>query len=333
VVRARHAALALIAALYLASLLLAPGGSLATLPAGTALLPPSPAHPFGTDDLGRDLLAAALQGGRTSLEVAAAATLLALLLGVSVGLIAALGPPALDEATMRIAEIMGSLPALLIAVLVAALFGGSTVNLALVLGLTRWTSLARIVRMEARALLRQDFLRAAIALGAGPMHLARRHLMPNLAPPIVASAAIVFGGAVLAEASLAFVGLGDPAATSWGQMAASGFALLGRAWWPWAVPTAALVLASGLVALVVERRPGGGASATRTAGRDAPPARLPGRATLFGPKASWRWVPGRRRLRDDALRPADMHSVGLLEVVTKARLRTKVYGAPTANRS
>lgn len=254
---ARHIAVAGLAAIYLACLAFAPGGSLATLPGGPALLPPSPAHPFGTDDLGRDLLAAALQGGRTSLEVAVAATLLALLVGVAVGLLAGLGPPALDEAAMRLSEVVASLPALLLAVLVAALFGGSTGNLALVLGLTRWPVLSRIVRVEARALLQREFLRAAVALGAGPAHVARRHLLPNLAGPVSAAAAIVFGGAVVAEASLAFVGLGDPEATSWGQMAASGFALVGRAWWPWVVPTAALVLVSGLVALAVERRGAG----------------------------------------------------------------------------
>lgn len=249
----RHAALLALAALYLAYLLFAPTGSLATLQTGPALLSPTMAHPFGTDDLGRDLLAAALQGGRTSLDVATVATLLALFLGVTVGLLAGLGPPAVDEAAMRLSEVVASLPALLLAVLVAALFGGSTTNLALVLGLTRWPSLARIVRVETHALLRREFLRAAVALGAGPTHLARRHLLPNLIGPIAAAAAIVFGGAVVAEASLAFVGLGDPAATSWGQMAAAGFALLGRAWWPWLVPTAALVMVSGLVALSVER--------------------------------------------------------------------------------
>jgi len=251
-VKPRHLALAVLAALYLACLALSPGGSVATLPAGAALQPPSLAHPFGTDDLGRDLLAAALQGGRTSLEVAGIATLLAALLGLSVGLVAGLGAPWLDEAAMRLTEVVASLPALLLAVLVAALFGGGTMHLALVLGLTRWPSLARIIRMEVQALLRREFLRAAVALGAGPLQVARRHLLPNLLGPVAAAAAIIFGGAVVAEASLAFVGLGDAAATSWGQMAAGGFALVGRAWWPWAVPTVAIVLVSGLVALLVE---------------------------------------------------------------------------------
>lgn len=108
-------------------------------------------------------------------------------------------------------------------------FCRSTANLALVLGPTRWPSLARIVWLEARALLDRDFQRTAVALGTGLVHLPRWHLLPNLTGPIAAAEAIVFGGAVSANASLAFVGLGDPAATSWGQMAANGFALVGRA--------------------------------------------------------------------------------------------------------
>ncbi|MFH5926291.1 ABC transporter permease [Roseomonas xinghualingensis] len=189
----------------------------------------------------------------TSLTVASVATILALLLGLAFGLLAGLGSGMVDELSMRLAEVVASLPALLVAVLVAALFGGSTTNLALVLGLTRWPVVARIVRGEVQALLGREFLRAAWALGAGPVHVARRHLLPHLLGPVTAAGAIVFGGAVVAEASLAFIGLGDPAATSWGQMAATGFALAGRAWWVWAAPTAALVLVSALLALAVER--------------------------------------------------------------------------------
>jgi peptide/nickel transport system permease protein len=249
---ARAAAILALAALYLACWLLAPGGSLAALEAHAALLSPRLAHPLGTDDLGRDLLAAVLQGGRTSLTVAALATLLALTLGLAVGLAAGLGPAPLDEGLMRLAEITASLPALLVAVLVAALFGGSAWNLALLLGLTRWPVIARIVRIEVQSLLGQEFLRAAWALGAGPLHVARRHLLPHLAGPVLAAAGIVFGGAVVAEAALAFVGLGEPGVTSWGHMVAAGFAVLGLAWWVWLWPAAMLVLVSGLVALATE---------------------------------------------------------------------------------
>lgn len=243
--------LLLVVAFYAAALVFAPGGA---LPAHTALQAPSFAHPLGTDDLGRDMLTALLQGGRTSLAVASVATALALLLGLGIGLLAAIGPPLLDEALMRLAEIVASLPALLLAVLVAALFGGSAWNLALLLGLTRWPMVARIARVETQALLAQDFLRAARALGATPAHLARRHLLPHLAAPVLAGAGIVFGGAVLAEAALAFVGLGDTATTSWGVMIAQGFAVLGLAWWVWLWPAMALMGVSGLVALAATPR-------------------------------------------------------------------------------
>lgn len=250
---ARAAAAGALVAIYLACALLAPAGSLVVLPPHTALLPPSLAHPLGTDDLGRDMLAALLQGGRTSLSVAALATGLALLIGLVVGLVAGIAPPLLDEAAMRLTEIVASLPALLLAVLAAALFGGSVWNLALLLGLTRWPVVARIVRIETRGLLAQDFLRAAWALGAPTAHVAWRHLLPHLAAPLRAAAGIVFGGAVVAESALAFVGLGDPAATSWGQMVAAGFAVVGLGWWLWLWPSATIILISGLVAAAADR--------------------------------------------------------------------------------
>ncbi len=253
----RWAAMAGMAALYLACLLLAPAGSLATLEPHVALLSPRLAHPLGTDDLGRDMLAALLQGGRTSLSVALVATVLALAIGLLVGLLAGLGPALLDEVVMRLAEMTAGLPVLLLAVLVAALFGGSALNLALLLGLTRWPVIARIVRMEVRSLLGREFLQAAWALGAPALHVARRHLLPHLIGPALAAAGIVFGGAVVAEAALAFVGLGDPAVTSWGQMVAAGFVMQGLAWWVWLWPAVMLAAVSGLVAVAADFHPRG----------------------------------------------------------------------------
>lgn len=238
-----------LASLYIACLVLAPGGALPDLPRHPPLLPPSLSHPFGTDDLGRDLLTGALQGGRTSLSVAGLATALALALGLAWGLVAGLARGATDEALMRVAELVASLPTLLVAVLVAALFGGSTTGLALVMGLTRWPMVARLVRIEVMALMGQMHLRAAVALGATPRQMARRHLLHPLLACGGAASGIVFGGAILAEAALAFVGLGDPTATSWGQMIATGFALLGLGWWLWVAPVGMVLLASGLVAL------------------------------------------------------------------------------------
>jgi peptide/nickel transport system permease protein len=246
-VTSRQVAAVLLLGVYGACLVFGPGGA---VPAGAAMLPPSFAHPLGTDEIGRDMLLALLQAGRSSLLVASVATLVALLLGAAVGVLAAIAPPVLDEALMRLAEVVASLPALLVAVLVAALFGGSAWHLALVLGFTRWPMVARILRAETQALLAREYLRAAWALGATPWQVARRHLLPNLAAPLLAGAGIVFGGAVLAEAALAFVGLGDPETGSWGRMIAQGFAVMGLGWWVWAWPAATLVVVSALVAVV-----------------------------------------------------------------------------------
>jgi len=239
------ALLALLAAL----LAIAPPGGLQALPMTRPFLPPGAAHPFGTDDLGRDMLRAVAQGARTSLLVGLGALGLALGIGVTAGLAAALGPVALDEALMRGTDVVASLPTLLIAVLAAAFFGGSALLVALVLGLTRWTVIARLVRAETLTLRRVPFFRAAVALGCGPLRLARRHVLPQLGAVVGPAAGVVFGGAILAEATLAFLGLGDPELTSWGRLIAAGYPYLDDAWWIWAFPAAAIALTTALVAL------------------------------------------------------------------------------------
>ncbi|MCW5734654.1 MAG: ABC transporter permease [Enhydrobacter sp.] len=251
--RFRAGAVAALAFFYLLCLLLSPRGALDALAMDLAFMPPSLAHPMGTDDLGRDMLEALAQGGRTSLLVASLTACLALLLGAAVGLVAALGPAALDEILMRAADIVVSLPALLFAILVAALFGGSAVNLALVLGLTRWPVIARLVRAEALVLRETDFVRASVSVGTPPIALAVRHIIPHASSAALSATGIVFGGAVLAESALAYVGLGDPRLTSWGQLIASGFAFVTHAWWMWAFPAAALCGASALAGLAADQ--------------------------------------------------------------------------------
>jgi peptide/nickel transport system permease protein len=236
-------------ALLAAMLAIAPPGGLQALPMTRPFLPPGAAHPFGTDDLGRDMLMAVAQGARTSLLVGLVALGLALGIGVAAGLAAALGPVALDEALMRGTDVVASLPTLLIAVLVAAFFGGSALLVALVLGLTRWTVIARLVRAETLTLRRLPFFRAAVALGCGPLRLARRHVLPQLGAVVGPAAGVVFGGAILAEATLAFLGLGDPELTSWGRLIAAGYPYLDDAWWMWAFPAGAICLTTALVAL------------------------------------------------------------------------------------
>jgi peptide/nickel transport system permease protein len=249
--RALRPGLALGAAL--AILILAPSGDLSGLPSGAPMLSPSLTHPFGTDDLGRDLLAAVAQGARTSMLVGIGVTLLAQALGIAVGLAAGLGSPWIDELLMRGTEVVASLPTLIIAILVAALFGGSTAALVLVLGLTRWPLLARLVRAEAACLRNREFVLAARALGASSVRIAAVHVLPHVATVALAAAGIVFGGALVSEAALAFLGLGDPSVTSLGQLAANGFAFVHHAPWMWFAPAAAIVLLTGTVAILADR--------------------------------------------------------------------------------
>lgn len=244
---ARGGAILAVAAL---TLILATGGG--PVPSAAPFLPPSLAHPFGTDDLGRDLLSAVIAGGRTSLLVGALSVTLALAIGTGAGLIAGLGPRALDETVMRTADMVASVPALLVAILVAGLHGGSALALALVLGATRWPVVARIVRAETASLLRMEHARAAIALGVGPAGLARRHLLPHIGDGVLPVAGILFGGAILAESTMSFVGLGDPDRTSWGRLVADGSHFLDRAWWGWAFPALAIVSVSALVAVAAD---------------------------------------------------------------------------------
>ena len=250
---ARTIAGAIVGLLYLGCLFLAPAGALQSLPMSGPFLPPSFAHPLGTDDLGRDMLAALAQGGRTSLMVATVTALLGVGLGMVVGIAAGLGARWLDDLLMRTADMVLSLPALLVAILVASLFGGSSLNLALVLGLTRWPTIARIVRAETLSLRHSDFVRSSVAVGTRPVAIAFRHVLPHVSPTALSAAGIVFGGAILSEAALAFVGLGDPGLTSWGQLIAAGYTFFDRAWWMWAFPALALCSTSALVALVSSR--------------------------------------------------------------------------------
>ncbi|MCU0889219.1 MAG: ABC transporter permease subunit [Rubritepida sp.] len=230
--------------------------ALAALPAapGAPFLAPGPLHPLGTDELGRDVLRLVAAGGVTALTVVALALPLALGLGLGWGLAAGLAGPALDEAMMRAADVVAGLPVLLLALLLAGLHGPSVQLLGLLLGATRWPLVARLVRAEVRTARGMPYTLAARALGVTPWRLATRHLMPAALRPVRIAAGVIAASAVLSEAALAFVGLGDPALPSWGRMIASGFAFLDRGWWIWAAPAMALVTAAALAGLLAEGR-------------------------------------------------------------------------------
>lgn len=225
--------------------LLAPGDPWRT--GGPALHAPTLEYPLGTDALGRDVWTRLAHGARTSLAVGALATAIALTLGGAVGLTAgALGGWA-DEVVMRLAELVDTVPGLLLALLLTMLFGPGLVQVALVIGLTGWTGLARVLRSRLVSVREEEFVLAARGLGASEARVALRHLLPQALPPIVALLPFRLEGAILVEASLSFLGLGDVTRPSWGGMLQDAQPYLREAWWLIAAPGVAL--ASSLFAL------------------------------------------------------------------------------------
>jgi peptide/nickel transport system permease protein len=231
---------------------LAPSGPFATV--GPPLAPPSGTHPFGTDDLGRDLLAGVAHGTRTSLLVVGAVGFLTLGIGIPVGLLAGYHGGRTDEVLMRAAELVQVVPRFFLAVVVAALFGPGLDRIVLVLGLTSWPATARVVRAETLSVEARAFVEAARALGAAPRRILTRHVLPAVLPPAIVVLSLTAAGIVLLEASLAFLGLGDPAWMSLGYLANNAQRFLRVAWWMAVFPGAAIaatVLALNLGADVV----------------------------------------------------------------------------------
>jgi peptide/nickel transport system permease protein len=208
------------------------------------LQPISPAHPLGTDDLGRDELTRVLAAGQTSIGVGLLATGLSVVIGTAVGSLAGYRAGPTDEVLMRLTEALLSFPLLFLLILLAVFFGSSTTTLILSIGLLRWMGIARLVRGTFLTQRQQEYVVAARALGASPRRLIWRHLLPNVTGPVVVAATQAIGSVILAESSLSFLGLGvQLPAPSWGNMLRAATSVMSVA--PW------LVFAPGLCLAVV----------------------------------------------------------------------------------
>lgn len=191
------------------------------------LEPPSRVHPLGTDRLGRDVLSRLLYGARLSLAVGAAAVAGALAVGIVVGTLAGYGGRVGDELLMRATDVLLAFPGILLAIALAAVLGPSARNVVIALTVMGWPAYARLVRAEIRTAAARESTRAAEALGATPLRVAVKHLWPSARAAIVVQAAFGVAGAIVAEASLSFLGLGPPPPTpSWGAMLAEGRSFL-----------------------------------------------------------------------------------------------------------
>jgi oligopeptide transport system permease protein len=185
--------------------------------------PPSMAHWFGTDLLGRDLATRLMLGGQLTLLVGCVATLVAMTIGVAYGLVAGLSGPKIDAVMMRIVDILYAFPFMTFVILLTVVFGRELWLLFAAIGAVEWLTMARVVRGQVLALKRLDFVTAARAYGAGTFSILWRHLLPNVAGSIVIYASLTVPGVMLLEATLSFLGLGvQPPMASWGVLIGEG---------------------------------------------------------------------------------------------------------------
>ena len=226
------------------------------------LLPPSPEHPFGTDQLGRDLFARTVHGSSASLRAAGLAVGVALAAGSTLGLLAGALRGWVDVVLTRFTDVLLSIPALLLSLAVVTALGFGTVKVALAVGLTSVAGFARLMRAEVLRVRAADYVEAALSLGVRRPAVLLRHVLPNAWGPVLVFAAVEFGTVLLAVSALSFLGYGaEPPRPEWGALVADGRDYLATAWWLTTLPgltIAATVLAANRVARALEREEGSG---------------------------------------------------------------------------
>jgi ABC-type dipeptide/oligopeptide/nickel transport system permease subunit len=217
--------------------------------------PPSWAHWFGTDPFGRDVLSRVLFGGRVSLGIAVLAAFAATTVGVAYGALAGAADGATDDIMMRLVDVCLALPRILVLLAVIALWGHVSVfTLVLLLGLTGWFTLSRMVRAEMRSIRQREYVTAARALGASRREVTLRHVLPNLASTVITWATLDVGQVILLEAGLSFLGLGvQPPTPSWGNIMQDGADRLATLWWMSCFPGLMILITVGAVTLLGDR--------------------------------------------------------------------------------
>jgi peptide/nickel transport system permease protein len=215
---------------------------------GPRLEPPNALYPLGTDELGRSMLNLVVHAARVSMLIGLLATVITVAFGVVLGIASGYIGGKLDSVTMRVADFFLVLPTFVLAIILTAIIRDvigtgskevlgirlSLIVIVIVIGITSWSSTARIIRAQTLSLKERAFVDRSRAIGAGDIHIMRRHILPNVMNLIIANAVLTFAGAILTETTLSFVGLGDPFQPSWGQLLdasqGAGAPTLG-AWW------------------------------------------------------------------------------------------------------
>ncbi|HKJ05353.1 MAG TPA: ABC transporter permease [Geopsychrobacteraceae bacterium] len=218
-------------------------GDPAAINVSQSLLPPSFEHPLGTDDLGRGVLLRLLYGARISLLVGFVAVGISCLIGIFLGALAGYYGGWIDTVVMRFVDIMLCFPTFFLILAVIAFLNPSIWNIMIVIGMTSWMGVSRLIRAEFLTLRERDFVQAARALGASDFRLIFRHILPNALSPVLVSATLGVAGAILTESALSFLGIGvQPPTPSWGNMLITGKQTLGSAWWLSVFPGLAILI-------------------------------------------------------------------------------------------
>jgi peptide/nickel transport system permease protein len=209
----------------------------------TILVGPTHAHLFGTDELGRDVLSRMIWGSRISLMVGFVAVGILILIGTLIGAIAGYYGGWIDDVLMQLVDIMLSVPTFFLILAVIAFVGPNIWNVMIIIGVTSWMGVARLVRGQFLALNEMDYVTAARALGAKDRRMIFLHILPNAMSPVYVSAVLGVAGAILIESSLSFLGLGvQPPMPSWGNIITSGKDLIDIAWWITLFPGLAILI-------------------------------------------------------------------------------------------
>ncbi len=184
--------------------------------------PPSAAHWFGTDDMGRDVFARVVYGSRTSLMIGFVPSVISLILGTALGLMAGYLGKHVDSLIMRLADIVLAIPSLLLAMVVMYTLGSSILNMFIALSIINWAGTARVVRAQTLSLKEKEFVEAARSMGVSRLSIVFRHILPNCLPNLIVLFTLDIPGAIMWESSMSFLGVGDPNAASWGLMVSQG---------------------------------------------------------------------------------------------------------------
>lgn len=201
-----------------------------------------PGFRLGSDMMGRDLGAGLFHGARVSLLIGFVATLVAVLVGVAIGAFAGYFGGLADNILMRLTEMFQTIPPFIFAIVLVAIFQPSVSTIVLAIGTVSWPAVARLVRAEVLALRNREFVQACVAIGMSDARIIFLHIMPNTLAPVIVTGSLMVATAILTEAGLAFLGLGDPNVMSWGTIIGAGREVLRSAWYLTAIPGVAILL-------------------------------------------------------------------------------------------